>query len=329
MKEIDRSYYGGLPEELLPFTEIPELLRLKDVGMNCGCEYTAFPLFKDLPYNSRYDHSLGTASIVWHFTKDLKQSLAALFHDIATPVFAHSIDFLYGDYENQEATEEGTEEILRESAEITGLLEDLHITVDEVKDYHLYPIADNDSPRLSADRLEYTLSNFQAFGICSLEEAKACYEDLSVSISPEGKEELSFRDHKKGLLFGLNTLKCSRVYVSDEDRYSMQILSELIGKGISLGILTKRDLYTTEQAVIRKLLSHPETKKDWEAFRSMSEMLKEEEILAGKERVIPAKKRCIDPLVIDEGRLSENDPLFRKELDAFLNISFGKKLSAR
>ena len=26
-------------------------------------------------------------------------------------------------------------------------------------DYHIYPIADNDTPMLSADRLEYTLSN--------------------------------------------------------------------------------------------------------------------------------------------------------------------------
>ena len=34
-----------------------------------------------------------------------------------------------------------------------------NISIDEVADYHIYPIADNDSPRLSSDRLEYTFQN--------------------------------------------------------------------------------------------------------------------------------------------------------------------------
>lgn len=39
------------------------------------------------------------------------------------------------------------------------LLERDNIKVDEVDDYHIYPIADNDTPKLSADRLEYTFTN--------------------------------------------------------------------------------------------------------------------------------------------------------------------------
>ena len=34
-----------------------------------------------------------------------------------------------------------------------------NIKIEEVEDYHLYPIADNDTPKLSSDRLEYSLSN--------------------------------------------------------------------------------------------------------------------------------------------------------------------------
>ena len=33
------------------------------------------------------------------------------------------------------------------------------IKVEEISDYHIYPIADNDTPKLSADRFEYTFSN--------------------------------------------------------------------------------------------------------------------------------------------------------------------------
>ena len=35
-------------------------------------------------------------------------TVAALLHDIATPVFAHVIDFLNNDYEKQESTEAET-----------------------------------------------------------------------------------------------------------------------------------------------------------------------------------------------------------------------------
>ncbi len=59
-----RTESGWLRE----FCETPEMQRLKDVGMNCGCEYTSFPRFRNLAPYSRYRHSVGAARIVWNFT---------------------------------------------------------------------------------------------------------------------------------------------------------------------------------------------------------------------------------------------------------------------
>ena len=77
--------FDNPPGFLLEAAETPEMRRLQSIGMNCGCEYTAFPLFQRLrePY-SRFDHSVGVALIVWRFTSDVRQALAGLFHDIAT-----------------------------------------------------------------------------------------------------------------------------------------------------------------------------------------------------------------------------------------------------
>ena len=108
-------YHPETPGFLRPMTEAPELRRLEDVGMNCGCEYTSFPRFKDMGRYSRYDHSVGVALIVWNFTGDPVQAAAGLFHDIATPVFAHVVDFLRGDYLVQESTEKGTLECIQGS----------------------------------------------------------------------------------------------------------------------------------------------------------------------------------------------------------------------
>ena len=114
------------------------------ISVTCGTIYS-----KLCPYDwySSLDHSVGVALIIWHFTQDKKQTLAGLFHDIATPAFKHTIDFLKGDYETQETTEALTTQIITESKEIMKLLERDGIKVEEVNDYHRYPIADNDTPR--------------------------------------------------------------------------------------------------------------------------------------------------------------------------------------
>ena len=50
---------------LCEFAQAPAMQRLKGIGMNCGLEYTRFPIYRHLtkPY-SRYEHSIGTALII-------------------------------------------------------------------------------------------------------------------------------------------------------------------------------------------------------------------------------------------------------------------------
>ena len=93
-----RIYHDEMPAFLLKCAETAVVGRLRGVGMNCGCEYTSFPRFRGLRPYSRFDHSMGVALIVWHFTGDRAQALAGLLHDVATPVFAHVVDFMRGDY---------------------------------------------------------------------------------------------------------------------------------------------------------------------------------------------------------------------------------------
>ena len=108
-KEIKRYFYvlsPEIPKFLNEYIDTPELQRIGKIGMNCGTDYTK--IFNNKFFYSRLDHSIGVALIIWNFTKDKKQTLAGLFHDIATPCFSHCIDFLHKDYINQEVTEENT-----------------------------------------------------------------------------------------------------------------------------------------------------------------------------------------------------------------------------
>lgn len=312
-------YHHTVPSFLQDFAKVSAVQRLKLIGMNCGCEYTAFPLFQHLQPYSRYDHSLGTALIIWHFTESRAQAVSGLLHDLATPVFAHVIDFLNGDYLVQESTEAGTEKMIAGSAELQELLKAYGLKTEDVCDYHRYPIADNDSPRLSADRLEYSLGNMQNCGFCPADTVQALYGDLMVGKNESGEDEIMFRTAGAAETFAAAALKCSRVYVSDEDRYAMQILSEILQSALGRGVIRTDDLYTTEPEVIAKLERDELSAAQWRRFRSMKRMSRSETRPAGETwRQVSAKKRCIDPMVKDQGRVSNLSPAFRDDLNAFL-----------
>ena len=189
-KEYFKVLSPVFPEWLLDYIDTPEMQRLSGISMLCGTDYSK--IYKYVSFNSVLDHSVGVALIIWNFTNDKKQTLSGLFHDIATPTFKHCIDFMNGDSEHQESTEERTEQIIRNSNKIMSLLERDGIKVEEVSDYHIYPIADNDTPKLSADRFEYTFSNgIFLYNVWDLEEVAKYYNDIIVLKNEDGIDRKS------------------------------------------------------------------------------------------------------------------------------------------
>lgn len=323
-------YSKDFPDFIKELINTPEFKRLSNVGMNCGCEYTSFPIFSNGKEYTRYEHSIGVALIIWHFTKDIKQSIAGLLHDISSPVFAHVIDFLNGDHETQESTEEKTEEIIANSMEIQEILKKYNLSTKDVYDYHMYPIADNDSPLLSADRLEYTLGNAFYYGFKSMEEIRDMYEDLVVSVNEFGQSEISFSTLDKAIEFTCVSIENSKVYSSNVDRFAMQYLADLLKLAVNKRVISMKDLYTVEDQVISKLKKDEELKSMWKNFTKLSQ------IFTSKEKPeygywvnIPAKKRYINPQVVSQGRVSNLSEKLSKEIDNFLNVDFNIWLSGK
>ena len=321
-----KLYYPNIPSFIHDLACTPAMQRLKGVGMNCGCEYTSFPLFKNLKNYSRYSHSIGCALIVWRFTHDVKQAVAALLHDIATPTFAHVIDFLNNDHLKQEYTEHDTAEFIASSTEIMAVLNQLGLSLDDVADYHQYSIADNDSPKLSADRLEYTLTNIVNYHIAPYEKVKIWFENLTVGINEDEETELMFSDLEIAEQFSLAALHTSKIYVADEDRFAMQSLAELLKKNIARGILNVADLYRTEKEVISLLSNDTMATADWNQFRQLRHIFSGSDHPEAK--VVIAKKRYINPYILGMGRVSDHSASFAKALRSFLETPLVKPLWA-
>ena len=315
--KLHEIYAQTLPAFLSPYLESQALLRLQNIQMNCGVNYTSYPLFTAGKTYTRYEHSLGTALLAWHFAHDEKQALACLFHDIATPAFSHTVDFMYKDYLKQEATEDRTAEIIKNDKVIMYCLNNDGIAWQDVSDYHRYPICDNDSPKLSCDRLEYTLGTMAQFAYTDLDEIGRIYEDIVVSNNEEGEQELAFAHADYAAAFTHSSIRSGRMFSCDSQRYAMESLAGLLKEAVKKSIITEDDLYHDEPFVIDKLM-HSALKDEWIRYTKLKDAKASKEYEPGCIKV-PAKKRYIDPLVKDNGRIIAMDAELQKERNAFLN----------
>lgn len=300
IKDYFKILEPEFPEWLEEYIETPAMLKQQHISMTCGVYYTK--LFNCREWYSSLDHSIGVALIVWHFTHDKKQTLAGLFHDIATPVFKHCIDFLNGDYETQESTEDLTSEIIANSKEIQALLKRDGFTTADVDDYHKYPIADNDTPQLSADRLEYSMSNGAiTYGVFDLSVVEELYSDLEVQKDEQGNDEISFKTKQCARKFVSWTSKLSIYYRNHACRYSMQMIADIVRGLNEDGLINRDDFYRLKESECIDIIKNSRFAKNWDiwAQATRAQASKEEP----KEHYNihhPGKVRYITPLVNGE-----------------------------
>ena len=320
------------PEWLLEYIYTPEMLRLDGIGMSCGTLYTK--IYNDQYFYSALTHSVAVALIIWNFTKNQKQTLSGLFHDIATPVFKHCIDFMNGDSEHQESTEERTEQIIRNSKEIMTLLKRDNIKIEEVSDYHIYPIADNDMPKLSADRFEYTLSGgLYQLRVFELKDIKNYYNNIMVVKNEEDIDELAFKDIKLCESFIKNISKLWPRWVEDEDRLCMQFIADIVKSMNIRKYIAIDDLYKLSEKEVLKLIKDCEDnyiRISFDKFQNATrDSIYKSDIPNTKIYCtsVKGKKRYVNPLVIVDNkvcRIKDVSLSANVDIDNFLSMKLHK-----
>ncbi len=316
------------PEWLLEYIYTPEMLKLDGIGMSCGTLYTK--VYNDKYFYSSLTHSVAVALIIWHFTHDKKQTVSGLFHDIATPTFKHCIDFMNGDSENQESTEERTEQIIRNSKEIMALLKRDSIKVEEVSDYHIYPIADNDTPRLSADRFEYTLSGgLYQVRVFELKDIERYYNNIVILKNEDGIDELAFNDEKLCENFIHNISKLWPRWVEDEDRLCMQFIADIVKSMNIKNYITVDDLYKFSEKEVLQLIQNCEDNYIRNAFKNFQNATRDSVYKSDEPNneiyctSVKGKKRYINPLVNLENKVSrikDVSLIANDDINNFLNM---------
>lgn len=290
-----------IPEFLYEYINTPVMLKQDKISISCGTYYSK--MFDMNFWYSSLSHSIAVALIIWHFTHDKKQTLAGLFHDISTPAFKHCIDFMNGDSEKQESTEELTKTLIESSPEIMELLKRDGIKVEEIADYHIYPIADNDTPMLSADRLEYTFSNGlgAVLKVWNLEEVRQIYSNIQVFEKEDGELEMGFTDIELAKKFVEKNESLSLYYMNDKRNFAQQFIADIMKIMSEHNLITVNDLYNMSEAEVIKKIEECDISNIRECFK----IWRERDNVKTNSTYVPntycikvkSKRRYINPLV--------------------------------
>ena len=325
-----KMYYKILSKDfplfLNDYIYTSEMQKLDGINQICGGYWRKENIYEDM--YSVLIHSVGVALIIWNFTHDKKQTIAGLLHDISSPAFKHCIDFLNGDVEKQESTEEQTVEVIKNSKEIMNLLKRDNIKLEEISDYKIYPIADNETPKLSADRLEYTFMNGIYYKkVWDLSTIKEIYEDIEIIQNESNISELGFKTIEIAEKFVDGASELWPLWVRAEDTITMYFFADIIEKMYNQKYITKDDLYQLSEKEIINFIKNCENEEISELFKKFMnsnsfidcEEYRDDKFCVNRK----IKRRYINPLT-NNGRIYDVSIKARKRIDDYLTMKISK-----
>ena len=293
--EVYKNSICNIPDFLSKYLELDIMQRLKDISLFCGMDY-ASPYMYYFKYPiSRYDHSLNVALITWKLTHDKKQTLAALFHDVSTPVFSHVIDYMNGDYCTQETTEDKTREVLLSSNELLDYLNEDNIDINEVINFKDCSVVDLHRPALCADRIENIIGAGMSWvNVVDLNTAIEILDDLTLAKNENNKEEIAIK-HVAIAEYVTYINDCiNEATHSNSDTYMMILLADIVRKVIEDGYIIYDDLFRlTEHEFIKMIEDYLpynyELADMWHTFKNVEK--------PSKQYNIEVKDMTLNPLV--------------------------------
>ena len=255
----------NVPKWFIKYMNVESLQRLKKVTYHCGMEYASNDIYSFKETITRYDHSITTALLVYKYAKALKMdehsckrmTLAALFHDIATPAFSHVIDYMHNDYEKQESTEDEEKggKLIVQDKKLLSYLKYDNVKFSDVIYYKQFSLVDSDRPMLCADRLDgIILSGMEWSQNITEKEIDIILNDISIYKNENKRLEFGFKSKKVGEFVCQVNKNINALCHSYGDNYMMDLMAQTIKLAIEKKCLLEDDLYKhSEKEIIEKL----------------------------------------------------------------------------
>ena len=314
-----------IPEYLKELIEIPEVLRLAGVDQNSGIALTGFHTV-DYQY-SVLDHSLGVALILENFTTNKNQVIAAFLHDMAVPSFADSAyDIEEKNFNEDDATLTVYDAIVGSDKLFQYFIKN-DISIDEIADYTVYPLAYNLAPYLCAYRLENLLHHMYLNHMCTEHEIEALYDNLVVVPNEENLPEFCFLDERKAEKFCMLSLDCFSDFRSYESKASIKFISDTLAAMVRREVISRQDLYKFSDKVIMEMgisCSDKRISDRWEYLPSLNKVYTKFNEVEGKHCYqLTSDLEYVNPLMkLEDGdyiRASKRFVVCGEKISTYLN----------
>lgn len=194
---------------LIELLQCPELSRLKGV-----CQHGVTSLLGFGPKVTRFEHSVGAFLLVRKVGASVEEQVAALLHDISHTSLSHVVDYALSQ-PGEDSYHEVHKSRYLKTTQLPQILTRNGLGDLKALDEELFPLVEQPSPHLCADRLDYSLRDSLAFGKFSLEKIHQVFDSLKAAPDPVSPHRLLVLDSPQ------LALELARAYLAtDRDVWS-------------------------------------------------------------------------------------------------------------
>ena len=234
---------------------------------------------------NRYEHSIGTMILSLKFNGNIEEQIKALLHDISHTAFSHVIDYVLKN-ENEDYHEKIQEDFLNDE-ELLSIFGKYNLNIKRIMSKN-YSFLDDELPKLSFDRIDYTLRDLFRQKRISHKDVREIVNNLAVY-----QNKLCFNSLEIGKWFQKLYFQEVVEYFQDPlNMYINTMLCNLLTSALNEEIIQLQDFNFTDEYIIKKINSSSKKKE----LEDIINKKKYDEFLLLKEK-IKVKKRYIDPYI--------------------------------
>jgi len=270
---------------------------------------------------TRFEHSLGTMLLVRRLGASLDEQIAALLQDISHTAFSHVIDYVFDGHNDQNYHDHHKVKYVA-GTDIPAALDVHGLRWMDYMEEDSFPLLEQPSAHLCADRLDYFLRDSRDLGLADDADVDSALEHLIVE-----DNRIVVNDIEAARWLGYTFIAADKASWANFREVGLyELTARAIRRGLAIGVLTDADLWGTDLPAWKKLQRSRDLKlqHDLQRVKASTRFVLDE---SSPDFRVSTKLRSIDPDLLINGRvqpLSAIDPVFAGARAKYLADHSGK-----